>query len=120
VGRGQADGGANAGRYLELGVAPGYAGARASLSVPVKVGLSLADYYELNVGTTEAPVCEDDRFGYFSVGGLVTMPLGGTTRFGAWNVHGGVEYQALGDTTTALNGGDGSRVIGSVGVGFAY
>jgi hypothetical protein len=119
-GVGQADGGANAGRYLELGVAPGYAGSRASLTVPVKVGLSLADYYELNTGTAAAPVFVDNRFGYFSMAGLVTVPFGGTTSFGAWNVHGGVEFQALGDTTKALNGGDGQRVIGSVGIGFSY
>jgi hypothetical protein len=120
LGIGQADGGANAGRYLELGVAPGYAGTRASLTVPVKIGLSLADYYELNTGTATAPVFVDNRFGYFSIAGLVTVPLGGTTSFGVWNLHGGVEFQALGDTTKALNGGDGQRVIGSVGVGFSY
>jgi hypothetical protein len=119
-GVGQADGGLGAGRYLELGVAPGYAGARASLTVPVKVGLSLADYYEVNTGTADAPVFVDNRFGYFSVAGMVTVPLGGTTSFGAWNVHGGVEFQALGDTTKALNGGDGQRVIGSFGLGFSY
>jgi hypothetical protein len=119
-GTGQADGGAEAGRYLEIGVAPGYSGARASLSVPVRVGISLADYYELNTGTALAPVFVDNRFGYFSVAGIVTVPIGGTTGFGAWNLHGGVEYQALGDTTQALNGGDGARVIGSVGIGFTY
>ena len=27
-------------------------------------------------------------------------------------------FQALGDTTKALNGGDGQRVIGSIGIGF--
>jgi hypothetical protein len=119
-GVGQADGGGNAGRYLELGIAPGYSDARASLAVPVKVGLSLADYYELNVGTASAPVFEDNRFGYASVGAFVTVPLGSTTSFGAWNVHGGVELQALGETTKALNGGDGQRVIGSIGFGFVY
>jgi hypothetical protein len=119
-GVGQADGGASAGRYLELGVAPGYAGSRASLTVPVKVGLSLADYYEANVGTPETPVFVDNTFGYFSVAGVVTVPLGGTTSFGGWNLHGGVEFQALGDTTQALNGGDGQRVIGSIGIGFTY
>jgi hypothetical protein len=119
-GIGQADGGADAGRYLELGVAPGYSGSRASLAVPVKVGLSLADYYELNTGTADAPVFVDNTFGYFSIAGLVTVPLGGTTNFGAWNLHGGVEFQALGDTTKALNGGDGQRVIGSIGIGFSY
>lgn len=116
-GVGQADGGANAGRYLELGVAPGYASSKASLAVPVKVGISLADDYELNTGTSAAPVFVDHRFGYVSVAGLVGMPIGGTTSFGAWSVHGGVAYQALGDTTEALNGGDSSRVIGSVGFG---
>jgi hypothetical protein len=119
-GVGQVDGGLEAGRYLEIGVAPGYAASRASLSVPVKVGFSLANYYELNVGTPTAPIFEDNKFGYFSVGGLVTVPLGGMTNFGAWNLHGGIEYQALGDTTEVFNGGDGSRVIGSVGVGFTY
>jgi hypothetical protein len=117
---GQADGGGSAGRYLELGVAPGYAGARASIAVPLKVGLSLADYYELNVGTPVAPVFIDNTFGYFSIAGIATVPLGGITRFGSWNVHGGVEYQALGDTTKVFNGGDSSRVIGSVGIGFTY
>jgi len=119
-GVGQADGGSKAGRYLEIGAAPGYAGSKASVSVPLKVGISLADYYELNVGTAFAPVYVDNRFGFFSVAGLVTVPLGGTTKFGGWNVHGGVEYQALGDTTKAFNGGDGSRVIGSAGIGFTY
>jgi hypothetical protein len=120
LGVGQADGGANAGRYLELGVSPGYAGSRASLSVPVKVGLSLGDYYELNTGTGAAPAFVDNTFGYLSVAGLVTVPLAETTNFGAWNLHGGVEFQTLGDTTKALNDGDGRRVIGSIGIGFSY
>jgi hypothetical protein len=109
---GQADGGENAGTYLELGVAPAYAGARASIAFPVKVGLSAGDYYELGG--------QDNKFGFASVAGIVTVPLGGTTSFGAWNVHGGIEYQALGTTTEAFNGGDASRVIGSFGFGFTY
>ena len=119
-GVGQADRGAHDGRYLELGIVPGYAFPRATLTVPVKVGVSLRDYYELNVGTAAAPVFEDNPFGYTSVATVVTVPLGGTTTFGAWNVHAGVEFQALGETTKALNGGDGHRVIGSIGFGFAY
>jgi hypothetical protein len=119
-GIGQADGGAHDGRYLELGIAPGYSFPRATLTVPVKVGVSLHDYYELNVGTPTAPVFDDNPFGFASVAGLVNVPLGGTTSFGAWNVHGGVEFLALGETTKALNGGDGHRVVGSIGFGFAY
>lgn len=112
LGQGQADGGAGAGTYLELGVAPGYAASQASIAFPIKVGMSLSDYYEL------AGV--DNKFGFFSVAGIVTIPLGGTTSFGSWNVHGGVEYQALGTTTEFFNGGDSSQVIGSIGFGFSY
>ncbi|MET0214031.1 MAG: hypothetical protein ABW292_13555 [Vicinamibacterales bacterium] len=109
---GQADGGQNAGTYLEIGAAPGYSAPRVGFAFPIKAGFSLGDYYEL------AGV--DNAFGFFSIAGIVTVPLGGTTGFGAWNVHGGVEYQALGDTTQAFNGGESSRVIGSVGIGFSY
>jgi len=109
---GQADGGLNAGTYLELGIAPGYSGSKAGIAFPIKAGFSLGDYYEL------AGV--DNKFGFFSVAGIVTVPLGPTTSFGAWNLHGGVEYQALGTTTEAFNGGDSGQVIGSFGIGFSY
>ena len=111
-GVGQADGGAKAGTYLEVGIAPGYTGAKASLAVPVKVGLSLGNYYEL--------AGRDDRFGFVSVAGLVTVPLGSTTKYGSWNVHGGAELQRLGGHTAALNGDHRVRVMGSIGVGFSY
>jgi hypothetical protein len=74
----------------------------------------LSDYYENPL------TGEDSKFGYFSVAGIVTVPLGGTTSFGSWNIHGGVEYQALGDTTKVFNGDEGNQVIGSFGLGFSY
>jgi hypothetical protein len=111
-GTAQADGGFNAGKYLELGISPGYAGKGFAVAVPVKVGLSAGDYYEL-AGT-------DNKFGYLSIAGIVTVPLGGTTNYGAWNVHFGGEYQKLGDTPKSFNGGEGSQFIGSVGLGFSY
>src|ERR1041385_7454781 len=43
-GLGQADGGRNAGTYLEIGVAPGWADAPVNVTFPIKVGLSLNDY----------------------------------------------------------------------------
>ena len=49
--------------------------------MPVKIGFSLSNYYELNTGTSDAPVYVDNKFGYFSIAGLVTVPLGGTTQF---------------------------------------
>jgi len=119
-GVGQADGGSRAGRYLELGIAPGYAGSKASLNIPIKLGLSLANYYEINTGTVDAPVFVDHHFGYFSVAGVLTVPLGKTTGFGAWNVHSGIELQTLGETTKAFNGGDSHKVIVSGGIGFSY
>jgi hypothetical protein len=111
-GLGQADAGEKAGTYLELGVAPGWASEAVTLAFPVKVGLSAGDYYELS-GV-------DNKFGYASFAALVTVPLGGTTMFGAWNLHGGIEFQALGDTTKAINAGDSSKVIGSFGFGLSY
>ena len=111
-GLGQLDAGARAGRYLELGVAPGWAANVVSFAFPVKVGLSLSNYYEL------AGV--DHKFGYASVGGIATVPLGRTSGLGRWNVHGGVEIQSLGETTKFLNGGDRSKAVGSIGIGFSY
>lgn len=110
-GLGQVDGGFEAGKYLEIGAAPGYEFRRVGVAFPIKVGLSLGGYYEL--------AGEDRRFGYVSASSIVTVPLGGRTTLGAWNVHGGVEYQALGDMTKVINGGDDSKVIGSIGVGWS-
>jgi hypothetical protein len=110
-GTGQADGGLKAGTYFELGVAPGLAFPKASLAVPVKVGLSLGNYYEVD-GV-------DETFGFVSLSGILTVPLG-TTSYGSWHIHGGVEYQKLGAHTGYFNGDDRSRVIGSIGFGFAY
>lgn len=110
LGDAQADGGLEAGTYLELGIAPGYAASRASFALPVKVGLSLGDYYESFEG--------DETFGFFSIAGTVTVPFTTMpTNFGTWNIHGGVEYLRLGDRNQSLGE---NNVIGSVGIGFSY
>jgi hypothetical protein len=117
---GQADGGSNKGTYLELGVAPSWALAegKATLAIPVKLGLSLNDYYEL--GDT------DNKFGFFDVGGLITVPLTGIpSRFGAWNFHAGVDIFAFGDTTEAFNANEdgetsNNKVVGLFGIGVSY
>ena len=108
-----ADGVGSQGIYIELGVAPGYAGAKASVAFPVKVGLSGNDYYEFGTG-------EDSTFGYFSAAGIVTVPMGAH-----FNVHGGVEIQTFGDNVKAYNayGDDGDRAfatIASIGIGFSF
>jgi len=105
-GIGQLDGGFEAGKYLELGATPASAIRHIGIALPVKIGLSLGNYYEL------AGV--DHRFGFLSIGGVATLPL---TRWA--NVHGGVEFQRLGTTTKAFNAGEASKTIGSIGIGFA-
>jgi hypothetical protein len=112
IGTGQADGGLHAGRYLELGVRPAYSINRIRIAFPVKLGVSLTNYYEL--------ASEDNRFGFASAGGVVTVPLGQRGTLARWNVNGGVEFQALGETTKAFNNGERSRTLGSIGVGFSY
>ena len=104
---GQADAGDAKGTYIELGIAPGFSGARASLAVPVKVGLSASDYYEFGTG-------EDSKFGYFSIGGLVTVPMGAHA-----NVHFGAEFQTFGDNVKTYNSQDTAGII-SGGLGFAF
>jgi len=107
---GQADGGLEAGTYMELGIAPGFAASRFSVAVPVKVGLSLSDYYEGAAG--------DERFGFFSLAGIVTVPFtSAPSRVGTWNVHGGIEYLRLGDRNQGFGE---NQVVGSLGIGFTY
>jgi hypothetical protein len=117
---GQADAGDNKGTYVELGIGPSWAlaGGKATIAVPVKIGLSAKDYYELNG--------EDNKFGFFDIGALITVPLKGVpSQFGAWNIHGGADFLALGDTTKAFNvhkDGEAKKgqVIGLFGIGVSY
>lgn len=127
-GVGQADAGAEAGSYLELGAAPSWAFAagKATLGVPVKLGLSLGNYYEGADPHHETPEPEDSAFGFFSVGGLVTVPLTGIpSRFGSWNIHAGADLLTLGHHPELLNvGPDGttskSTVVALIGLGVSY
>ena len=116
---GQADGGLEKGTYAEFGIGPSWPiRGGTTVTVPVKLGLSVSDYYEL--------AGEDHKFGYFDIGGLVTVPLSGIpSRFGTWNFHFGGDYYALGDTTEAFNvdkEGDTSahKFVGLVGFGVSY
>lgn len=111
-GFGQADGGENAGTYLELGVAPGINESGFAVAFPVRLGLSLNDYYEL------AGV--DHKFGYLSLGAIASVPLARSTIYGAWDVHGGLEFQSLGETPEAFNRGDQDKLLYTIGVGFSY
>jgi hypothetical protein len=94
------------GVYLELGIAPAVPMAEdapVSVTIPVKVGLSLKDYYG------------EDTFGYFSGGVTIGKSLGGGAE-----VHGGVTVFGFGETLKAFNNDKAGQVVGSVGfsVGF--
>ena len=115
---GQADAGLNKGTYLELGAGPSWplGGGKATFAVPVKVGMSLKDYYETAGG--------DNRFGFFDLGGLVTVPLSRiSSSYGSWNAHFGADYLRLGDGAVAIGlGTRGKKNQGVVmgGIGLVY
>jgi hypothetical protein len=110
---GQADGGAGRGTYLELGIRPALAAAKAlTFYIPVKVGMSLNNYYEGPTGS--------NRFGYFDTGVIASVPLGFLSGTGSWEAHGGVDFLWLGDNMKLLNSGDRFKPVGVVGVSFAY
>jgi hypothetical protein len=93
---GQADCGANWGAYLELGIAPTYSShSFYSVAFPVKGGFSLSNYYE-------SPFLgrQDASFGFASAGAQATVPFTKPgSKYGQWNVHGGVDFMFLGGTT---------------------
>ena len=111
---GQADGGSQKGSYLELGVRPSLplVGGKypLNLSVPVRVGLSVKDYYEGPDGS--------DTFGFFSSGLIASVPV--TARRVTWDVHGGVDLLWFGNNMTFLNAGDGFKPVGIIGVTMTY
>jgi len=114
IGDNSFDGGTRKGSYFEAGVAPHFPlFGPTTLSVPVKVGASLSNYYEMNG--------KDHRFGFLSAGAIVTLPLSSaTSRYGTWNVHGGAEVYTFGDTTKAINKGKANKVVATVGLAFTY
>jgi len=112
---GQADGGSNEGTYLELGAGPAFAlkADGPTLTIPVKFGFSLSDYYESGG--------EDHKFGFFDIGAQIGIPIKAVpSQFGSWNLHGGVDFLAFGDTTKAFNDDSSSKVVGLIGIGVSY
>ena len=115
--KGQADGGENEGTYLELGIRPvvkiiDAARYPVSLAVPVKLGLSVKDYYEGPAGS--------DRFGYFDTGLIASVPLAFMPSKTAWEVHGGVDFLWLGDNLRLLNRSDRVKPVGILGLSVTY
>jgi len=113
---GGADGGASDGAYFEVGVEPGIPleTEAVSLSIPVALGLSLSNYYESGGG--------DNKFGFFSVGAALGIPLSGVpAEYGSWEFAGSVSFLMFGDGLKAINGSDDSaKVIALVGLSLGY
>jgi hypothetical protein len=97
-----------------LGVGPNWSfgAGNATFAIPIKVGLSLKDFYEGQAG--------DEKFGFVDAGVLVTVPLTAMSgKLGRWSIHGGVDFLALGKTTKAFNKGDANQLIVMGGVGWS-
>ena len=110
---GQADGGGSKGTYLEIGIRPGIKATNTlTFYIPVKLGMSLKDYYEGPTGS--------NRFGYFDTGLIASVPLGFISGTGSWEAHGGVDFLWFGDNMKLLNSGDRMKPVGVIGVSFAY
>jgi hypothetical protein len=109
----QADFGTKKGIYLEAGIKPTFkpGGKSVTVGVPIKLGMSLKDYYEGADG--------DSKFGYFDIGVSASVPLSKMTK-GAWEVHGGVDIYTLGKTLKALNAGDRAQVTASGGLSVTF
>lgn len=108
----QADGGANKGTYLELGIRPAIKVApKLTLSIPVKTGLSVNKYYE---GPTD-----DNHFGFFDTGLQASVPVA-SGKGGSLELHGGIDILWLGDNMKLLNNGDRVKPLGLFGFTFTY
>jgi hypothetical protein len=117
---GQLDGGSARGRYLEIGATPVWRldATRWQVTVPVKAGFSLSDYYELLEPDLRYV---DSRFGFAQAGVRLTMRLTDrAARLGAWQLRGGGDVMTLGDTTRAFNRDKKTLVVGTFGVTLQY
>lgn len=118
----QADAGNSEGVLLELGIEPAFELVKSdtmpiTLSIPVKVGLSLSEYYE----SPTAGDTEDSTFGYASVGATLSLPLAFIPKdYGNWKFKAGVQYMILGSTTEEFNSGDDNEVIGMLGISMSF
>ena len=116
---GKAGSGSDEGVYVELGIEPTIytAGSEGSypvsLSVPTKVGLGFADFYE-----------DDEALGYVSVGLKAGVPLAFIpTQYGAWSASAGVYYYYYGDGVDDFNTGTGDGdddIVGTLGISLSF
>jgi hypothetical protein len=117
--QGQADGGAQKGMYLQLGITPGYTldpkgTYPITFTVPFLFGLSVKDYYEFGTG-------DNPTFGYTNLGLAVSVPLAFIpASFGTWTARASMNWLYLGETLKTVNNGDRNQIIGTFGIAFSY
>ncbi|MBL9076338.1 MAG: hypothetical protein JNL08_02470 [Planctomycetes bacterium] len=115
---GQADAGTHVGVYAQLGVEPSFAigqlgGAEVTLSLPVTLGLSLRDYYEV--------AGDDDFFGFLDVGGVASAPMSFLPPgMGPWQGSVGLHLLLLGDNLETINDNDAYELIFSFGASTSF
>ncbi|BAM02446.1 TorF family putative porin [Phycisphaera mikurensis] len=86
------------------------------LTVPVKLGLSLDEYYVDDEG-------DNEFFGYLSVGANVGVPLSFIPReYGQWSAAAGLTLFLLNDNAVGLDDGENENfnIVGSVGFALEY
>ena len=116
---GQSDGGDDEGIYLEVGIEPAFDLIEdeilsVSASFPILAGLSLSNYFEDATGS-------DDFFGFAQGGVSLSATLNFVpARLGSWTLSSGASILFLGDNLEAINGGNSSEVILSLGLGVAF
>ena len=104
--------------YVEVGTALGLeldlGDQSIGLEFPVKVGMSIDDYYFDNSG-------DDEFLGYVSVAATAGFPLPVPERYGDWSVTPGLEALFLAaDGLEIVNNGDEIELIGSLNVNFEF
>lgn len=117
---GQADAGRHTGIYAEIAVEPrvalgGVDGFEFELLLPLKVGLSVRDYYERPAGGG------DKAFGYLDAGLVLAATLSGLPDPGRpWTVEVGMHYLVLGDTNETRNSGDDHELLATFTLGTTF
>jgi len=116
---GQHDGGLNDGIYAEIGIRPSVTWAACdfadiNIALPVRVGLSVFEYYE-------TPTDTDSDFGFVEVGLEAEVPIKAVPeKFGAVSVFVAGNYLHLGQNTRKINQGDAHELIGSGGLRYSF
>ena len=116
---GGAEGGPNKGTYLELGIEPSAPlDGPVGLSFPVTLGMSMSNYFEYMDASGSMT---DAKFGFFSVGASVGIPLNTPEEYGSWELGLGLNALMFGEGLKAINGEEsGFKPIALFGLSVGY